>query len=266
MAAKPKNTCIFILRRSIMMCRKRWIIMVFFVCVLVVIGFGIWFYSNRKYYIIAKIKSVELTSPVYNKHIVTSNQEAIRVLKKCLREARKNYQNKNLDVETAPISVMIEFHFANGKTVSYEYKIYHVSKYMDPFGDFFDLFPEENVFTMDAYSDYWNDEDIKNNVYSVINEYIQVMSENDSYDVVEENIVLYNQLAEINDAVPYALKYVLEEAETTHKGALALAIANRLLNKDIVVDDSELPRDFWCFFEEGTPKYYAARRVAAENR
>ena len=83
--------------------------------------------------------------------------------------------------------------------------------------------------------------------------------------LIEEKLSLYNQLAEIDGAVPYVLKYVLE-AEDSRKGALAVAIANKLLDKNIVVDDSELPQDFWCFFEEGTPKYYAARRVAAENR
>lgn len=136
---------------------------------------------------------------------------------------------------------------------------------MNPFGDFYELFPEQNVFTMKAYSNYWNDEDVRNKVYSAIDEYTPLMPGNSNYDLVEENLSLYNQLAEIDGAVPYVLKYVLE-AEDSGKGALAVAIANKLLDKDIVVDDSELPQDFWCFFEEGTPKYYAARRVAAENR
>lgn len=245
--------------------RKRWIFAAFLVCALAVIGFGIWLYSNRKYYILTRIKSVEVTSVVDSKHIITSDQKAIRVLKKCLHKAKKNYQNKRTDIEMAPITVLIEFHFANGKTVNNEYKIYHTSGYINPFGDFFALFPEENVFTMGAYSNYWNDEAIRDKVYSVIDEYIQVVPEKDIYDVVDENMDLYYQLAEIDGAVPYILKYVLEEVEP-QKGALALAIANRLLNKDIIVDDSELPQDFWCFFDEGTSKYNAARRVASENR
>ncbi len=245
--------------------RKRWITMIVTILFLVVVLLGVWFFCNRKYFIIAKIKSVELTSVVDNKHIVTADQEAIRVLKKCLHKAWKNYQNRNVDIETAPVSVLIEIQYANGKRTCNEYKVYHTPGYMNPFGDFYELFPEQNVFTMKAYSNYWNDEDVRNKVYSTIDEYTPLMPENSDCDLIEENLSLYNQLAEIDGAVPYVLKYVLE-AEDSRKGALAVAIANKLLDKNIVVDDSELPQDFWCFFEEGTPKYYAARRVAAENR
>lgn len=41
---------------------------------------------------------------------------------------------------------------------------------------------------------------------------------------------------------------------------------NKLLGKDITVDNAELPENFECEYLEGTPKYFAARRVAAENK
>lgn len=69
------------------------------------------------------------------------------------------------------------------------------------------------------------------------------------------------------NAVPYVLRWVLEsENGDDGKGVLAVAIANKLLEKDIVVDNAELPDGFECEYLEGTPKYFAARRVAAENK
>ena len=47
---------------------------------------------------------------------------------------------------------------------------------------------------------------------------------------------------------------------------MAVAIANKLLEKDIAVDYTELPEGFECEYMEGTPKYFAARRVAAESK
>ena len=126
---------------------------------------------------------------------------------------------------------------------------------------------KQNEFSMEAYSDYWSDESIRKEVYSVIDgdEYTITFPEKSSYDVIEENNDLYNQLSGIEGAAPYVLKYVLEEEEH-HKGALLVAIANKLLEKDIVVNDEELPENFECEYMEGTPKYFAARRVAAENK
>ena len=126
---------------------------------------------------------------------------------------------------------------------------------------------KQNEFSMEAYSDYWSDESIRKEVYYVIDgaEYTITFSEKSSYDVIEENNDFYNQLSGIEGAAPYVLKYVLEEEEH-HKGALLVAIANKLLEKDIVVNDEELPDGFECEYLEGTPKYFAARRVAAENK
>lgn len=250
-----------------MMQRKQWTITLVIILFLAVLVLSVFFYSNRKFFIVRRVESVELNSPIDNKHIVTSDQKAIRVLKKCLRKTLKNNLKSNSKIEYAPIPVSIEFRFANGEKMSQEYEVYHSEdgKDRNPFGEFFDLFPEQNNFSMVAYANYWDNEDIKEKVYSTIDEYTQVESEKHGYDVVEENIELYNLLAEIDDAVPYILKYALEKPDTP-KAVLAVAIANRLLNKDVVVDDLELPQDFWCFFEKGTPQYYAARRVAAENR
>ena len=62
-----------------------------------------------------------------------------------------------------------------------------------------------------------NYEDVRNKVYSTIDEYTPLMPENSDCDLIEENLSLYNQLAEIDGAVPYVLKYVLE-AEDSRKG------------------------------------------------
>lgn len=236
--------------------------------VLVVSSLLVWLCANQKYFVFGKVVSVKLVSEVDGKHIETTEQEAIKVLKSCLRKARKNCQGRNVNIEVAPAIVAIEFQFATGKHICYEYEIYHSIEQANPFGEFYSLFPEQNVeaFTMDAYSYYWADGNKRERVYSAIGEYTQSTPEDSgNYNIVGKDIELYNRLAEIDGAVPYILKYVLEESKSS-KGALLVAIANKLLEKDIVVDDAELPENFVCEYMEGTPKYYAARRVAAENK
>lgn len=123
------------------------------------------------------------------------------------------------------------------------------------------------AFDFTKYESYWNDEKTKALVYTTIEAYPLEPSIKSNYDVLSDDPELYNQIAGIENAVPYVLRWVLEsENGRGCKGALAVAIANDLLGKDIVVNDEELPDGFECEYLEGTPKYFAARRVAAENK
>lgn len=126
---------------------------------------------------------------------------------------------------------------------------------------------EISVFSSSSYV--MNDEKTKALVYTTIEAYSLSLelSIKSSYDVISDDPELYNQIAGIENAVPYVLRWVLEsENGDDGKGVLAVAIANKLLEKDIVVNDEELPENFECEYMEGTPKYFAARRVAAENK
>lgn len=123
------------------------------------------------------------------------------------------------------------------------------------------------AFDFTKYESYWNDEKIKALVYTTIEAYPLEPSIKSNYDVIPDDPELYNQIAGIENAVPYVLRWVLEsENGDGGKGVLAVAIANKLLEKDIAVDNAELPDGFECEYMEGTPKYFAARRVAAENK
>lgn len=124
---------------------------------------------------------------------------------------------------------------------------------------------EISVFSSSSYV--MNDEKTKALVYTTIEAYPLEPSIKSNYDVISDDPELYNQIAGIENAVPYVLRWVLEsENGDDGKGVLAVAIANKLLEKDIVVNDEELPENFECEYMEGTPKYFAARRVAAENK
>lgn len=125
----------------------------------------------------------------------------------------------------------------------------------------------KTAFDFTKYESYWNDEKTKALVYTTIEAYPLEPSIKSNYDVISDDPELYNQIAGIENAVPYVLRWVLEsENGDDGKGVLAVAIANKLLEKDIVVDNAELPDGFECEYLEGTPKYFAARRVAAENK
>lgn len=125
----------------------------------------------------------------------------------------------------------------------------------------------KTAFDFTKYESYWNDEKTKALVYTTIEAYPLEPSIKSNYDVISDDPELYNQIAGIENAVPYVLRWVLEsENGDDGKGVLAVAIANKLLEKDIVVDNTELPDGFECEYLEGTPKYFAARRVAAENK
>ena len=90
--------------------------------VLVVSSLLVWLCANQKYFVFGKVVSVKLVSEVDGKHIETTEQEAIKVLKSCLRKARKNCQGRNVNIEVAPAIVAIEFQFATGKHICYEYE------------------------------------------------------------------------------------------------------------------------------------------------
>ena len=123
------------------------------------------------------------------------------------------------------------------------------------------------AFDFANYESYWSDEKTKALVYTAIENYSIKITNRSNYDVIPDDPGLYNQIAGIENAVPYVLRWVLEsENGDDGKGVMAVAIANKLLEKDIVVDNAELPEGFECEYMEGTPKYFAARRVAAENK
>lgn len=123
------------------------------------------------------------------------------------------------------------------------------------------------AFDFANYDSYWSDEKTKALVYTAIENYSIKTTYISNYDIVSDDPELYNQIADIENAVPYVLRWVLEsENGDGGKGVMAVAIANKLLEKDIAVDYTELPEGFECEYMEGTPKYFAARRVAAENK
>ena len=104
-------------------------------------------------------------------------------------------------------------------------------------------------------------------MYTAIEDYSIKITYKSNYDVIPDDPGLYNQIAGIENAVPYVLRRVLKsENGDDGKGVMAVAIANKLLGKDITVDNAELPENFECEYLEGTPKYFTAKRVAAENK
>lgn len=127
---------------------------------------------------------------------------------------------------------------------------------------------KEIKFDFDYYSEYWGNQEKQNTVYKIIDEYVLTPTFKSNYDLIPENQLLYEQLSQLGEeAVPYILKYVLEaEDGCGYKGALAVAIANKILRTTIVVSEEELPSGFECQFYEGSPRFFAARRVAAENK
>ena len=67
-------------------------------------------------------------------------------------------------------------------------------------------------------------------VYTTIEAYPLEPSIKSNYDVISDDPELYNQIAGIENAVPYVLRWVLEsENGDDGKGVLAVAIANKLL-------------------------------------
>ena len=127
---------------------------------------------------------------------------------------------------------------------------------------------KEIKFDFDYYSEYWGNQEKQNTVYKIIDEYVLTPTFKSNYDLIPENQLLYEQLSQLGEeAVPYILKYVLEtEDGCGYKGALAVAIANKILRTTIAVSEEELPSGFKCQFYEGSPRFFAARRVAAENK
>lgn len=124
---------------------------------------------------------------------------------------------------------------------------------------------QEYSFNIDDFADYWGDEKLKEKVYSIIDSYTLNLTYKSSYDLIPENPVLYEQLAAVDGAVPYILRWTLENEEGRgYKGALAVAIVAEILGKPITVEESELPEGFQCDYMYGTPKCFAAMRLVAE--
>jgi hypothetical protein len=124
---------------------------------------------------------------------------------------------------------------------------------------------QEYSFNIDDFADYWGDEKLKEKVYSIIDSYTLNGSFKSSYDLIPEEPVLYEQLAAVDGAVPYILRWILENEEGRgYKGALAVAIVAEILGKPITVEESELPEGFQCDYMYGTPKCFAAMRLVAE--
>ncbi len=127
------------------------------------------------------------------------------------------------------------------------------------------LYQFPGVFLLDNYADAWSDETIREKVYEVIQNYTFVPTVRSDFGYAPENQELYDRLAQIDGAAPYILRYVLERDNGFGGGddAQCVAVAADLLGRSIGVDDAELPDGFRCGYEMGTPKYCAARLVAA---
>lgn len=128
--------------------------------------------------------------------------------------------------------------------------------------------PATKEFSMVDYAGYWSDETIRERVHETIKNYTFVPTVRSDFGYAPENQELYDRLAVIDGAAPYILRYVLERDNSNGDGcdAMCVAVAADLLGRPIAVDDAELPDGFLCSYMFGTPKFYAARLVAAENR
>ena len=128
--------------------------------------------------------------------------------------------------------------------------------------------PATKEFSMVDYAGYWSDETIRERVHETIKNYTFVLTVRSDFGYAPENQELYDRLAVIDGAAPYILRYVLERDNSNGDGcdAMCVAVAADLLGRPIAVDDEELPDGFLCSYMFGTPKFYAARLVAAENK
>ena len=126
------------------------------------------------------------------------------------------------------------------------------------------LYPKD--FSLDSYSDWWSDETIREKVYEVIDNYTWVPTPRSDFGYAPENQALYDQLAAIDGAAPYILRYVLERDNGNGNacdGEMTMMAAD-LMGRSFGVQDDELPDDILLTsYLRGTPKYYAARLVAA---
>lgn len=127
---------------------------------------------------------------------------------------------------------------------------------------------DEYSFSLDDYSDYWSNEELKEKVYAVIDSYTltkDLAYYSDYYHLFLANPALYEQLSAIDGAVPYILRWVLERDEGHGaKGALAVVIVAEILGKPTMVEESILQEGFQCDYTVGSPRYYAATRLFAE--
>ena len=127
---------------------------------------------------------------------------------------------------------------------------------------------DEYSFSLDDYSDYWSDEELKEKVYAVIDSYTLTQDSlmySDNYHLFLTNPALYEQLSAIDGAVPYILRWVLERDDGRGaKGALAVVIVAEILGKPLMVEESILQEGFQCEYMCGSPMYFAATRLFAE--